>query len=72
MRLELGSFSVDDVVLGSQTRWHDNVLEVSRQELLDLVLEDEHISSASIDLDTSMHTMIWEPTRDVCTRCSPP
>ena len=50
MRLELGSFPVDDVVLGSQTRWHDNVLEVSRQELLDLVLEDEHISSASIDL----------------------
>ena len=50
MRLELGSFPVDGATFGSQTRWHDDVLEVDRQELLDLVLQDSRIPSASIDI----------------------
>ena len=50
MRLELGTFPVDEVRFGSETRWHDGRLEVNRQELLDLVLQGGDIPSASIDL----------------------
>ena len=39
MRLELGTFPVDEVRFGSETCWHDGRLEIDRQELLDLALQ---------------------------------
>ena len=50
MRLELGTFPVDEARFGSETCWHDGRLVVDRQELLDLALQGGNIPSASIDL----------------------
>ena len=48
--LEVGTFPVRDMVFGSRTRWHDGILEVDRNELLALVLEDTHIRHAALDI----------------------
>ena len=50
MRYELGSFPVEDVVFGPQTRWHDGILELDRDELLSLVLQDHQIEAAKLEL----------------------
>ena len=42
--LELGTFPVQDVAFGGQTRWHDGTLEINREELLGLAREDRRIS----------------------------
>jgi hypothetical protein len=44
--LEIGSFPVNDVKFGSETRWHDGVLEVDRDEITGLILQDPLIKSA--------------------------
>ncbi len=48
--LELGTFPVEKVVSGSETRWRDGVLEVDVGELHRLVTSDERIPWASVDL----------------------
>ena len=50
MTLEVGTFSVHDIQFGHQTRWRDARLEVNRQELLGLVLEDPYIAWADIEI----------------------
>ncbi len=48
--LELGTFPVKSMTFGKQTRWHDGTLEVNRQELLSLVLEDSRIPWATVEI----------------------
>ncbi len=48
--LELGTFPVERVIAGSETRWNDGTLEVNLDELTGLVLQDERIPWASVDL----------------------
>ena len=48
--LELGTFPVDRVIFGAETRWHDGTLEIDRDELLDLVRQDERIPWTDIDV----------------------
>ena len=50
MRYELGSFPVEDVVFGPRTRWHDGILELDRDELLGLVLQEHQITAARVEL----------------------
>jgi glycine reductase len=50
MRLEVGTFPVKEVHFGASTRLHDGILEINRNELLELVLQDERIPWASIDV----------------------
>jgi glycine reductase len=50
MRLETGNFTVNDITFGSQTRWADGVLEIDRQELVDLVLEDPYVASVEFEV----------------------
>ena len=50
MKLEVGSFPVQDIVFGSETCWADGVLEVDRQELVNLIREDPYIAWADIDI----------------------
>lgn len=47
---ELATFPVERVVAGSTTRWSDGTLEVDLDELSDLVLQDEQIPWASVEL----------------------
>lgn len=48
--LELGTFPVERVIFGAETRWHDGTLEIDRDELLDLVRQDERIPWTDIDV----------------------
>lgn len=48
MALKLGNFPVTDVVFGSRTRWHDGVLEVDADEIVDLLKSDPNISGAEL------------------------
>jgi glycine reductase complex component B subunit alpha and beta len=65
MRLEMGTFPVRDVVFGAQTRWHDGILEIARETLLDLILRDPRIASAELELAKPGESVrIW-PVRDV-------
>lgn len=65
MRLEMGTFPVREVTFGSQTRWHEGVLEISREELIELIRRDPRIAMAEIALARPGESVrIW-PVRDV-------
>ncbi len=48
MRLEIGNFHVKDIVFGDTTKYEKGVLTINKQEALDFVKEDEHITEADI------------------------
>jgi sarcosine reductase len=50
MKLELVSFPVKDVRFKGETRYHDQVLEISKEELLGMVLTDRRIVRAELDV----------------------
>jgi glycine reductase complex component B subunit alpha and beta len=50
MKLELATFPVEDVRFSSHTRYTGGVLEIDKEELLALILEDKRVSSAAIDV----------------------
>ena len=65
MRLELGTFPVNDLVFGSQTRWNDGSLEIDPDELLGLVGNDPRVVKADLALARPGESVrIW-PVRDV-------
>jgi glycine reductase len=49
-RLELGSFPVNDIVLSDEFSWRDGELAIDRDELLGLVLQDQRVEWASVDV----------------------
>ena len=50
MRLELANFPVKDVQFDGKTRYDGGVLEINKEELLALVLEDGKITWANLDV----------------------
>ena len=50
MRLELAAYPVDEVRFGTSTRWRDRVLEVDRDEILDLVRRDPLVARAALEV----------------------
>ncbi|MDW7672968.1 MAG: glycine/sarcosine/betaine reductase component B subunit [Bacillota bacterium] len=48
MKLELGNFYVKDVVFGNQTSFQNGILTIDKQEALQVVFEDEHITDADL------------------------
>jgi sarcosine reductase len=48
MRLEVGSFRVDDVELGEETALRDHTLVIDPAELRALVLQDSHFTNVSV------------------------
>ncbi len=50
MRLELAEFPVRDVHFGEQTAYNNGVLEINKEELVALILQDNKIASADLDL----------------------
>ena len=65
MRLEMGTFPVDDVVFGRSTRWSEGRLEIDRDALVSAVREDARIREVEIELaKPGESTRIW-PVRDV-------
>jgi sarcosine reductase len=65
MRLEMGTFPVQEVAFGSHTRWRDGFLEIDREALVDLILRDPRIATAEVELANPGESVrIW-PVRDV-------
>ena len=50
MKLELADFPVKDFRFGSQTSYHNGILEANKEELVNLILEDKKVTSADIDV----------------------
>ncbi|MBI4523397.1 MAG: hypothetical protein HY695_06240 [Deltaproteobacteria bacterium] len=48
--LELATFPVKEVEFGNQTRYENGVLEISKEEMISLILEDQRVSFADVDL----------------------
>ena len=50
MRLELAAYPVRDVRFGAETRWRDEVLDIDRDEILDLVRRDPLVARAGLEV----------------------
>ncbi len=50
MKLELANFPVKDVQFSKQTAYNNGVLELNKEELLALILEDERVTSANLEV----------------------
>ncbi len=65
MRLELGTFPVEDVAFGSRTRWRDGRLEINRDELSRAVLSDRRIQRVDLELVKPGESVRITAVRDV-------
>lgn len=65
MRLELGNILIKDVQFGNETKVEDHVLYVNKQELIDLIMEDEHITKVDVDLARPGESVRITPVKDV-------
>jgi len=50
MRLQLGTFPVQDIKFGTRTQWRDGLLEIDEAGILDAVKADPRIASAELRL----------------------
>jgi glycine/sarcosine/betaine reductase component B subunit len=50
MRLELAAYAVEDVRFTAATRWRDGVLEIDRDELVELVRRDPLVERAELEV----------------------
>ncbi len=48
MKLELGNFHVKDIEFGNETAYSDGVLTINKEEALEVVYKDEHITEADL------------------------
>ena len=50
MKLELGNFHVKDIVFGDKSSFVDGILTINKEEALQVVREDEHITEADLHI----------------------
>jgi len=48
VKLEIGNFHVKDIVFGDKTAFENGILMINKQEALEVVKEDEHITDADL------------------------
>lgn len=65
MRLEVGKVLIKDVQFGEVSKIEDGVLFVNKQELLDLVSEDEHLKSVDLNIARPGESVRITPVKDV-------
>lgn len=65
MRLELGHVLIKDVQFGNDTKLENGVLTVNKQELIDLIKEDEHLASVEVDIARPGESVRITPVKDV-------
>ena len=65
MRLELGHIYIKDIQFAQESKIEDSVLYVSKDELRELVLEDEHLVSVEFDLAFPGDSTRITPVKDV-------
>nr|WP_075573846.1 glycine/sarcosine/betaine reductase component B subunit [Ezakiella massiliensis] len=65
MRLEIGNILIKDIQFGNETKIENGTLFVNKQEIIDLVLEDEHIATADVELARPGESIRITPVKDV-------
>ena len=50
MKLELGNFHVEDIEFGNETTFNDGLLTIDKEEALEVVYKDEHITEADLKI----------------------
>lgn len=50
MKLEIGNFEVKDVVFGDKTSFENSVLTINKEEAIEFIKEDPHITSIEIEI----------------------
>lgn len=65
MRLELGKIKIKDVQFGDTTKVENGTLYVNKQEIINLIMEDEHIKSVDVDLAKPGEEIRITPVKDV-------
>ncbi|MBS3995103.1 MAG: glycine/sarcosine/betaine reductase component B subunit [Alkaliphilus sp.] len=65
MRLELGRIKITDVQFADTTKVEKGTLYVNEQELVNMILEDEHIKSVKVDLAKPGEETRITPVKDV-------
>lgn len=65
MKLELGKIRIKDVQFGDTTKIKDGVLYVNAKEIEELVLEDERLISAKVELARPGESIRIAPVKDV-------
>src|ERR1043166_8031561 len=65
MKLEVGEFSVSQVRLGRQFTYESGILEVNQDELIDLVLQDQRITDATLSVARPGESLRITGIRDI-------
>ena len=65
MHLELGHILIKDVQFGDQTAIKDGVLFVNKEELINLIKEDEHLSKVDVEIAKPGESIRITPVKDV-------
>ncbi len=65
MRLELGQVLIKDVKFGESTVLENGVLTIKKEELINLIMEDEHLASVSVDIAKPGESVRITPVKDV-------
>jgi len=65
MRLELGRIKIKDVQFGDATRVDKGVLYVNKEEIIKLIMEDDHIKGADVQLARPGDETRITPVKDV-------
>lgn len=65
VRLELGKINITDVQFGDTTKVENGTLYVNKEEIVNLVMEDEHIKSVKVELAKPGEETRITPVKDV-------
>ena len=65
MKLELGNILINDVVLGEESKVEKNILYINTQEIIDIVLEDEHLAECRVEIAKPGDSVRITPVKDV-------
>ena len=65
VRLELGKIKISDVQFGDTTKVENGTLYVNKQEVISLIMEDEHIKNVDVDLAKPGEETRITPVKDV-------
>lgn len=50
MKLEIGNFSVKDVMFGKETEFDNGILTINKDEAIDFIMKDSHITKCEIEI----------------------
>ena len=65
MRLELGQVLINDIQFGEMTKIDNGVLYVNKEELINLIKEDEHLKSVDVEIARPGESVRITPVKDV-------